>query len=135
MLCFISLNTLAQKQGIKGKVVWISGNQMPGPGKKLDKGKGIEREILVYKPVAVQNAKQKDGFFTEINETLVTRIKSKADGSFCVKLPVGEYSIFTKEPDGLFASIYDDQGRINVITVEKKKFSEITLQLNYEATY
>ncbi|MBT1702371.1 carboxypeptidase regulatory-like domain-containing protein [Chryseosolibacter indicus] len=131
----ITLDAAAQKQGIKGNIVWVTGNQMPGPNKKTEKGKGVEREILFYKPVSLEHTKQRSGFFTEIEGTLVAKVKSNANGFFCVKLPEGEYSMFTQEPEGLFANLFDDQRRINVIAVRKKKFTEVTFQVNYSAAY
>jgi hypothetical protein len=135
VLLLMACGAYAQKQGIKGKVIWIEGDQMPGPGKTLGKGKGVSREVYVYKATTMQQAKQSAGFFSDLQTELVAKIVSKDDGSFCVNLPVGEYSVFTKEPEGLFANLFDDQARINVVKVDKKKFTEMTFKINYQAAY
>lgn len=124
-----------QKQGIAGKVVWISGNQMPGPGKAHTPPKPIAREIYFYTPTAPNETKMSNGLFSDIRTTLVAKITSKVDGTFSVKLPAGEYSVFTKETDGFFANIYDAKGRINVVKVSRRKFTKLTIQVNYQAAY
>jgi hypothetical protein len=125
----------SQKQGICGKVIWEEGNQMPGPDRKKSAPKAIAREILIYQPVSQDQARVVNGLFTDVQGQLVKKVTSEADGTFKVDLPAGEYSVFTKEPDGLFANLFDSKGRINVVRVEPKKYSEITIRVNYRAFY
>ena len=125
----------AQKQGICGKVLWVAGNQMPGPGKKLSKGSGVEREIHIYEVVTVENTTQQNGFFTDIRSRRVAVGMSRSNGSYKIALPPGNYSVFTKEPDGLFANLFDAQGAINVVTVKEGEFTVIDLTVNYKAAY
>jgi hypothetical protein len=126
---------MSQKQGVTGKVLWTAGNQMPGPNNKNTPAQGVQREIHFYKAATLAQAKKSNGFFTEIQTELVAKVKSNEDGSFAANLPVGEYSVLTKEPQGLFANILDGNGRINVVKVENNKFEEITLQVNYQAAF
>jgi hypothetical protein len=135
LMLLAAFGCASQHQGIEGKVLWIEGNQMPGPGRKPDGARPIVREIYIYEPVTMQQAKSSNGFFTEIQAPLIAKTTSNSDGSFTIDLPEGEYSVFTKEPEGLFASIFDGKGRINVISVPKKKFTTVTLRVNYNATY
>ena len=135
LILICSVSCMSQKQGIRGKVLLVQGNQMPGPGNKNISAKGVEREIQFYKAATLQQAKRSEGFFIEIQTPLVATAKSTEDGSFEVILPEGEYSVLTKEEKGLFANIFDGSGRINVVVVKKRKFAEITLQVNYEAVY
>ena len=135
LLFTVQLSVEAQKQGIKGQVFWISGNQMPGAGKGKSPQQGIIREILVYPEVKLADTKQSDGFFTEISGKPVASTFSKADGSFKIKLPPGNYSVFVKESKGLFANLFDGQGIINPVKVKSKKYIWITLTVDYEAVY
>ena len=134
-LISFAIPAAAQKQGICGKVLWVEGNQMPGPGRKADTGRGIEREILVYEPVTRENTTQQNGFYANINGKLVATGKSKADGSYKIKLPPGRYSVFVKEPDGLFANLFDHNGAINTVSVEKGRFTDFNIKVNYKAAY
>jgi hypothetical protein len=135
VISLISVSLYAQ-QGIKGSVIWVSGNQMPGPDKPTSQPKQIAREVHIYPAISMNQVTAIDGvFFTEIKTPLIKKVKSKKDGSFCVKLPPGEYSLFVKEPKGLFANSFDGQGRIQCVTVKQGEYSNITIQVNYEAAY
>lgn len=126
----------AQQQGICGKVSWVEGNQMPGPGPHArPKAKGIAREIHIYEAATLQQAVRENGFYKDIKTTLVAKTTSKADGSYKVKLPPGRYSVFTKESNGLFANLFDQTGAINPVTVEAGKFTILDISVNYKAAY
>lgn len=137
ILVFIGLivEVGAQKQGIKGQVFWLSGNQMPGPGRESAPHLGIQREIHIYKPATPTDAEQQDGFFKEIKTEFVAKTLTKTDGRFKIKLPPGEYSVFTREPKGLFANLYDKDNRINIVVVKPKKFTWHVITVDYEAVY
>lgn len=128
-------STNAQKQGICGKVMWISGNQMPGPGLIYSGAKGVVREVYIYESTTNAQTVQENGFYTSIQTKLVKKVKSKKDGSFSVNLPVGTYSVFVKEAQGLWANSFDGQGRINPITVEANTYMTLTINVNYQAAY
>jgi hypothetical protein len=134
VLCLIIINASAQKQGICGKVIWEEGNQMPGPGKK-NTGKGIAREIHVYEMTTMEQTTRQNGFYKEIKTRFVASTVSKADGSYKLKLPPGKYSVFTKEPEGLFANLFDQNGGINTVEVTAGKFVPLEIKVNYKAAY
>jgi hypothetical protein len=127
--------TKGPRQGIQGQVFWVSGNQMPGPGKSIPAEQGITREILIYKAAMLQEVEQKDQFFNNVKTELVTNTLSKPDGSFKIKLPPGKYSIFTQEPEGLFANIIDQNGCVSCVEVRPKKYSWVVITVDYEAAY
>ena len=134
---FFSLTAYAQKlkQGIRGQVYWTSGNQMPGPGVKPSPQLGVQREIFIYELVSLKDCEQKDGFFTSVSSRLITTALSKPDGAFKIKLPPGRYSVFVKEPKGLFANSFDKNSFINPITVIERRFAPVTILINYQAAY
>ena len=127
--------TYAQKQGIKGQVFWLSGNQMPGPGKLSSPQQGIAREVFIYNAANQKDTPSQDGFFKEVNSVFVMKTTSSSDGSFKIKLPPGRYSVFVKEEKGLFANLFDSEGCINCVSVREKKYSWITITVDYEAAY
>lgn len=132
---FGSVLANAQNQGICGKVIWVEGNQMPGPGKKSTANPGVERELHVYEAVTSHQAGQANGFYTDIKTKLIAKVKSKADGTFKIKLSPGVYSVFTKESEGLFANTFDQNGVINAVVVDKGKFTKTDIIINYKAAY
>lgn len=128
-------NGFCQRQGIKGQVFWLSGNQMPGPGRNVAPNLGIKREILIYEVATKADVTQHETFFTDIKTKLVATTLSDEDGRFKVKLPPGRYSVFVKEPSGLFANLFNTAGEINPVVVEPKKFVWMSITVDYEAAY
>jgi hypothetical protein len=138
VVLLISANCLAQKklkQGVHGKVFWISGNQMPGPEKKSSPQEGVQREIFVYEATRLNQTVQQNGFFTQINTKLITQGRSMPDGSFRIQLPPGHYSVFVQEPNGLYANLFDSDNLINPITVKSKAYTWLTIAIDYQAAY
>ena len=123
------------KEGIQGQVFWLSGNQMPGPGKSISPQYGVTREIIVYKAATLNDVEQSDQFFNNVKTELVTKAMSKVDGSFKIKLPPGKYSVFTQEPKGLFGNMIDKDGCVSCVDVRPKKYSWMTITVDYEAAY
>ena len=138
LICILSFGfeTQGQHQGIKGQVFWLSGNQMPGPRTETAPTLGIQREIVIYKLTTLQETNQENTpFFSDIKTELVTKVQSKKDGSFKVKLPPGAYSIFIQEPKGLFANTLNANGEINRLDVNPKKYTWISITVDYEASF
>jgi hypothetical protein len=135
LFAILSTTTLAQKQGIKGQVFWLSGNQMPGPGKNSAPQQGIVREIHIYKVATMNDVVIEDNYYSQVKTELVAKVTSVRDGYFKVRLEPGEYSVFTVEPKGLFANMFDAQNRINPVIVKPNKFSWVTITIDYEAAY
>jgi len=123
------------RQGIQGQVFWLSGNQMPEPGKNVSPQQGVLREVLIYGAATLRDVEQRDQFYQSVKTELVTTISTKSDGTFKVRLPEGQYSVFTKEANGLFANVVDKNGCVSCITVTPKHFSWISLTVDYEAVY
>ena len=126
------------KQGISGQVIWLEGNLMPTidpPDTTTGQGKPVIREIHVYKLTNVQETESRDGFFTKIKGTLVKKSFSDESGRFTIQLPVGEYSIFIKEEQGLYANLFDGSNNINPVVVNRDKVTEIKVKVDYKAVY
>jgi hypothetical protein len=127
---------LAQSPGIQGQVLWIEGNHMPGPGKHAKPVKGVKREIWVYEPTRADQATVTDGqFYSNIQTRLIKKGRSKGSGKFYIPLPPGEYSLFIKEKQGLYANSLDGNGRIQVIKIQPGPCTVVLLQITYAAAF
>jgi hypothetical protein len=139
LLCFALMLAVSpvsgQRQGIRGEVLWVGGNQMPGPGKIATPKLGVQREVHIYGVTTVDKEGHSGPFYTSVKTDLITKFQTKEDGSFKIKLPPGEYSVFVKEPQGLFANLFDGQGKINPVTVQTKQFTWVVITVDYEAAY
>lgn len=130
-----SSQTQTLNQGIKGQVLWLEGNFMPGPGQDK-KGEPVVREIYIYSVINKAEMKEKGNQLYEMpNQKPIAITKSDENGIFEVALPAGKYSVFTKEAGGLFANLFDGQMNLNPVDVEKGKFTEVDIKINYKAVY
>ena len=146
-ICFLALACVNQptqklqkqiQQGITGQVIWLEGNLMPSidhPDTKARRGKPVVREIHVYKLTNVKETESRNGFFTKIKGNLIKKSGSNESGYFSIQLPVGEYSIFIKEEQGLYANLFDGNNNINPVVVNKDKVTEIQVKVDYKAVY
>lgn len=130
-----SLAAAGQKQGLQGQVFWVSGNQMPGPDAVLSPNQGAVREVLIYELTNLSDATQVGPFFRDIKTRLVATITSKSDGTFKIKLPVGSYSVFTREKSGYYANLFDGKGYINPVTIKEGQYAWKTITIDYDAAY
>lgn len=137
LLTFLTLTMVAsaQKQGLQGQVFWVSGNQMPGPDAVLSPNQGAVREVMIYELTNMTDATQVGPFFRDIKTRLVATTQSKADGTFKIKLPVGSYSVFTKERTGLYANLFDGKGFINPVHIKEGQYAWKTITIDYDAVY
>jgi hypothetical protein len=135
LVCLLNTAIIAQRQGINGKVILVTGNQMPGPDKKQSSRQGVVREIYIYELTNVSEVDAEDGFYKKVHTKFVKSQFSKADGTFKIKLSPGKYSLFVKENKGLYANLFDNENNINPFIVERKSYTTITVTIDHAATY
>lgn len=126
------------KEGIIGQLIWIEGNQMPSvgfEGQEIPAGQPVQREVHIYELTKTSQVEQKDNFYTNIQTELVKTVMSDKNGVFKVSLPPGKYSLFVKEPKGLFANLFDGYGQIMPVEVYKDEVNQIAIQINYMASF
>ncbi len=135
LLLLSSFAALSQKQGLRGQVFWVSGNQMPGPEAILSPNQGATREICIYELTSIKDVTQVGPFFRDVKTKMVATIQSKPDGTFKIKLPPGAYSVFTKERNGLYANLFDEKNNINPVMVKNGQYAWRTITIDYDAAY
>jgi hypothetical protein len=123
--------------GIKGFVTELVGNQMPGPGRKIDEGKPLSTTIYVYEATSVSQVERKNDepYYSAIHSKFVKSFDSDKEGFFAAELTPGKYSLFTKVDGKFFASVFDGNGIIAPVDVEENKISGVNIVVNAKATY
>ncbi len=126
-------------QGICGTVVERRGNYMPSPDSPRPNtgGTPVVREVLIF---PLLNSSQVDagenGFIRSVREAKpVKTVMSGSNGTFCVRLPVGQYSVVVREPKGLYANLSDSQNNINPVGIGKGKKARITVEISHQAAF
>jgi len=136
LILFAACHSTQPREGIKGQVFWISGNQLPGPEENHSSHYGIQRQIHIYEVTTIEETKMTpEGFFSDIKTKLITSLTTKPDGSFKVKLPPGKYSIFVQEAEGLYANLFDKNNAINPVVVKERQYSWLPISVDYQAAY
>ena len=129
-------NQVGIAQGVCGTVVWKEGNQMPSPDRPASGGKPVQRDVAVYELTNMNQVTSDGVFHRNIKTKLVKRVASDANGSFCLDLPEGQYSLFVWEAGkGLYANSFDGENNIFPVTVQKGSVERITLTVDYAAAY
>ncbi|MGI4728804.1 MAG: hypothetical protein ACRYGB_09550 [Janthinobacterium lividum] len=123
------------KQGICGNILLQQGNQMPGPGRKFSVGQPVMHEVLVYQLTNISQAQSSNTVFTGIKTALVAKIRSNVKGYFELSLPVGKYSVFVQEQQGLYANYFDGKGNINPVEVLKDSISLKNISISNKAVF
>lgn len=123
-------------QGISGRVLWFEGDLMPGFDKEPVEGKPIKREIHIYEATTVEDAEVEEGqFYSNLKTNRVHSTVSDEEGKFWAALEPGTYSVFVKEPRGLFANTFDQKGIIHPVTVRPNELVQILIRVDYKAAY
>lgn len=129
------------EQGLAGQVRWLEGNLMPTIGEETKpedpsrKGQPVQREIHIYALTNMDEATSNGTFFSNIKTELIKTVETNKEGVFVTELPVGRYSVFVKEEQGLFANSFNGEGHINPVEVKEGALTKILIQVNYKAAY
>jgi hypothetical protein len=123
------------QQGINGRVLLREGNQMPAPGEKPAPPRPVKRTILIYELTNQAQAVSENGVFTSVKTNLVKQTRSKKNGRFRVTLPPGRYTVFVREPDGLYANQWDANANIQPVTIVAGEFAELMIEISRTATF
>lgn len=124
-------------QGICGTVVVKRGNYMPSPDRPTPKGQPAEREVLIFLLLNMSQVDAGDnGFIDSVGPAKpVKTVKSGKNGKFRVTLPVGKYSVLVREPEGLYANLFDDQNNIFPVNVQKNRQSDVKVEISHQAVF
>ena len=108
---------------------------MPSPGRVPLPGQPVIREIAIYQLTNFSEVKSSGTIFTDIKTALVAKTRSNAKGYFELALPVGQYSVFVVEKEGLYANYFNGKGSINPIDVLKDSLVNRDIYISNKAAF
>jgi hypothetical protein len=125
-----------KRQGLKGHVYLVSGNQMPSPDAPRTGTTGMKTTLYIYELTNTSQTDQEQGaFYRSITSRLVKEVNTDENGYFKVKLKPGRYSLFVKKGSLFYSNIYDEHSNIHPVEVNKGDWTEVNFKADYDAAY
>ena len=128
-------NEFCRRQGIKGHVYLVRGNQMPSPDAPSSKPGGMKTSLYVYELTNTSQVSQAGAFYRSVSTKLVREIMTDENGYFKANLKPGMYSLFVKKGDLFYSNIFDDKNNIHPVKVKKGEWTEEDFKADYDAVY
>jgi hypothetical protein len=125
------------KQGVRGYVRELKGNQMPSPGMPKHEGMGIPATVCIYPLVNLSQVEpdQKASFYDAIYARVIKTVQADSTGYFEASLDTGTYSLFIRIGGLYYASLTDQFNHLAPIRVEAHKVTDIALTYRDRVTY
>lgn len=122
---------------VTGKVERVVGNQMPSPDIPSPSFSGISVPIYFFEPLDRQKVTPGAaiGEYSSVSVQPLYTLQSSDDGQFKVKLPAGRYTVLMGKNGGFYSTIFDLDGTIHPVVVEKGKKNYLVLRADWEAIY
>jgi len=114
-------------QGIAGVVRMVSGNRMPAPGVKRGPLPSVKTQVYVFELTNISQVVRKGSspYYSSVHTRLVAVADTDSTGHFCVCLPEGRYSLFTRSGESYFASRRDVDNNLAPVEVSKGKMTQV----------
>ncbi len=124
-------------QGLQGKVLNVSGNQMPSPDNPKNPPQGLQTTLYIFELTNLNQVVRVDqsAFYRSVKSKLVKEVKTSGDGTYSITLPVGWYSVFVKRNAEYYANSFDEKNNIAPVQVEKGKMTYLDIKVDYDAVY
>ena len=123
--------------GVSGFVRQATGNQMPDPNEPASTPPPIQTTLYIYELTPLSRTERigTSAVFQKIHTRLIDSVMSDKKGYYQFNLPPGEYSLFVKQGNNFFASVFDMKNNVNPIRVEEGKVTAMDVVVNNKAAY
>jgi hypothetical protein len=122
-----------------GKVTELKGNHMPDPDAPQTThetaGTGVQRMVYFFAPASTGTGATGTGFFKKVDAIFIKKVKTDTQGNYCIRLPKGSYSVFTKEAEGFYANKTDGEGILNPVLITTAKPANFDLVISHQASF
>lgn len=124
--------------GVKGTVLWVTGNHMPGPDMPKPAPMPYANKLVGIFPLTKLNETvegQSAGFYRQLKNKPLQVVKTNKQGCYQVRIMPGTYSIMVWERNQWYANSFQGGGEINPVTVTAGQIANLDLEVNYTAVY
>ena len=125
------------KQGIRGCVYLIKGNQMPGPRSIVQSPRGISAAVYIFPLVNLSQAEQgkSASFYKAIHARPVKVAEADSTGYFEASLDTGVYSVFIKVGEYYYSGVRDQFDNLSPVKVYSSGQTYVELFYKSGVTY
>ena len=114
-------------QGIEGKVLRLSGNQMPIIGKTMSEPDPVSTAVWIF-----SGKIQRKGTYWSVSEAClhpkwIAYILSDDEGSFLIGLPPGEYTLFAQYGSALYLNAFASEQTYQSVRVAEGQLTKFDL--------
>lgn len=122
-------------QGIAGVVCFWQGDFQPGDSQGTIRP--LRRTVEIHAATRREHGVRATdaAFWGSVSTPLIATVESGDDGWFEVALPPGTYSMFVREPQGLYANGENDDGVILPVQVEAGAVARTQLDVDYASAH
>ncbi len=129
------MTQLNPAQGIEGKVVRLSGNQMPGFGIERQEPEAIATAVWIFTGAIAGESPHWSVSQASQHPQWRATILSGDDGSFKVGLPPGDYTLFAQYETELYLNAFSGYGCYQTVQVKTGQMTTVELVNSEAATY
>ena len=135
--CASSPGALGARQGIRGYVRRVEGNQMPSPDRPRSKPKGFPATICVFPMVTSAEVVPgtRTSFYRAVRAPLIRSIRADSSGYFRISLDTGGYSLFLRIGNAYYAGLLDQFNHLCPVRVEPHRETYVELLYRGSALY
>ncbi len=137
-LLVLTVSCTSKMAVISGKVVRISGNQMPSPDLPASDPGGWQTSVFFFPPLKAKDLPSmgKEGLYRKDGIAPVAVVRTDKNGVFRARLKPGMYSVLiARDSLSVFTNITDGAGMLNPVQVEKGARRKIRLEASWDALY
>jgi len=135
LMSFTPAEEFCKRQGIKGYVKLVRGNQMPSPDRPAIEPPGFKTTLYIYELTNTSQVTAQGAFYQDIATKLIRQVQTDDKGYFKVKLKPGTYSLFVKKDNLFYSNIFDEKNNIHPVVVKKGEWTEEIFRADYDAAY
>lgn len=137
MMADIQSSSPTEPQGIRGRVVQLTGNFMPRGGRSGDRQsqQPVQTTVWIFSGQISGDSPRWAVQEAEHHAQLLGQVTSDAHGEFWVELPAGSYTLMAQYDTDLYLNSFSGDGYYTSVDVRPGEVADVTLTNHEQATF